>query len=88
MNCMLRPWQLYFLILAGWVNRQQQIVIEYLRATRRDAQVLSSQGSVRIMFHWLKRRLVAWVENRQRGEIARLHQEAMRLKQELERMTG
>ncbi|REJ93941.1 MAG: hypothetical protein DWQ34_09435 [Planctomycetota bacterium] len=40
------------------------------------------------MFHWLKRRLVGWVENRQRGEIARLQQEAMRLKQELERTTG
>ena len=25
------PWQLYFLILTGWVNRQQQLVIEYLR---------------------------------------------------------
>jgi len=24
----LYPWQLYFLILAGWVNRQQQLVIE------------------------------------------------------------
>ena len=29
MNFFLQPWQLYFLILAGWVNRQQQIVIEY-----------------------------------------------------------
>ena len=26
-----QPWQFYFLILAGWVNRQQQEVIEYLR---------------------------------------------------------
>ena len=31
MNFFLQPWQLYFLILAGWVNRQQQIVIEYLK---------------------------------------------------------
>ncbi len=30
MNFILQPWQLYFLILAGWVNRQQQFVIEYL----------------------------------------------------------
>jgi hypothetical protein len=30
MNFFLQPWQLYFLILAGWVNRQQQIAIEYL----------------------------------------------------------
>ncbi len=31
MDITLNPWQLYFLILAGWVNRQQQIVIDYLR---------------------------------------------------------
>ena len=30
MNFILHTWQLYFLILAGWVNRQQQFVIEYL----------------------------------------------------------
>ena len=27
-----QPWQLYFVILAGWVHRQQQYVIEYLIA--------------------------------------------------------
>ena len=31
MRFILHPWQLYFLILAGWINRQQQEVIEYLR---------------------------------------------------------
>jgi hypothetical protein len=32
MEFILQPWQFYFLILAGWVNRQQQQVInEYLR---------------------------------------------------------
>ena len=31
MEFTLHPWQLYFLILAGWVNRQQQTVIDYLR---------------------------------------------------------
>jgi putative transposase len=31
MNFVLQPWQLLLLILAGWVNRQQQAVIEYLR---------------------------------------------------------
>ena len=40
------------------------------------------------MFPWLKRRLVAWVEDRQRLEIARLQQETMRLKEEIERTTG
>jgi hypothetical protein len=31
MNFVLQPWQLPFVILAGWVNRQQQEVIQYLR---------------------------------------------------------
>ena len=31
MSFVLQPWQLYFVILAGWINRQQQIVIDYLR---------------------------------------------------------
>ena len=31
MNFILQPWQLYFLILVGWINRRQQEVIEYLR---------------------------------------------------------
>ena len=30
MSFILQPWQLLFLILAGWVNRQQQEIIEYL----------------------------------------------------------
>ena len=36
------PWQLCFLILAGWVYSQQQFVIEYLRT---ENQVFSKQ-------HW------------------------------------
>jgi hypothetical protein len=31
----LPPWQLFLLILAGWVNRQQQDVIEYLLTENR-----------------------------------------------------
>jgi hypothetical protein len=31
----LQPWQLLFLVLAGWVNPRQQEVIEYLRAENR-----------------------------------------------------
>ena len=31
MNSVLQPWQLFFMILAGWVNREQQETIEYLR---------------------------------------------------------
>jgi putative transposase len=31
MNFVLQPWQLLLAILAGWSNRQQQEIIEYLR---------------------------------------------------------
>ena len=31
----LHPWQLLLLILAGWINRQQQDVIEYLLSENR-----------------------------------------------------
>jgi putative transposase len=31
MNFILHPWQLLLLILAGWVNRQQQAIIEFQR---------------------------------------------------------
>ena len=30
MNFTLQPWQPYLVILAGWVHRQQQFVIEHL----------------------------------------------------------
>ncbi len=32
MNFVLRPWQLFFLILSGWVNRRQQEIIEFQNA--------------------------------------------------------
>ncbi|MCO6045476.1 hypothetical protein NG895_16315 [Aeoliella sp. ICT_H6.2] len=31
MQFILQPWQLYLTLLAGWMNREQQQVIEYLR---------------------------------------------------------
>jgi putative transposase len=31
MNFILQPWQLLLVTLAGWINRQQQEVLEYLR---------------------------------------------------------
>jgi hypothetical protein len=40
------------------------------------------------MFRWITRRLVAWVEERQRREIARLHLKTMQFKEEVERTTG
>jgi hypothetical protein len=36
MEFVLRPWHLYLLVLAGWINRQQQEVVEYLRTEIRN----------------------------------------------------
>jgi hypothetical protein len=35
MRFILHPWHLLLLILAGWVNREQQDVIDYLNAENR-----------------------------------------------------
>jgi len=40
------------------------------------------------MLKWLKQQLIDWAEERQRREIARLQQQTLRLKEELERKTG
>jgi len=57
MNFILQPWQLLLLILAGWVNRQQQEVIEYLRT---ENQVLKEKlGKRRILLNDDQRRRLA-----------------------------
>ena len=57
MNFILHPWQLLLLILAGWVNRQQQEVIEYLRT---ENQVLKEKlGKRRILLNDNQRRRLA-----------------------------
>ena len=38
MNFIFQPWHLVLIILTGWVNRQQQEVIEYLRTEKSGAQ--------------------------------------------------
>ena len=40
------------------------------------------------MLTWLRKRLLAWVENHQQAEIARLRAESKRLSEEYERATG
>ena len=40
MTFVLQPWQMYLVILAGWIHRQQQEVIEYLRT---ENQVLNEK---------------------------------------------
>ena len=41
MNFALRPWQFFFLILSGWVNRQQQEIIDF-----QNAQIQTLMDSV------------------------------------------
>jgi hypothetical protein len=57
MNFVLQPWQLLLVILAGWINRQQQEVLEYLRT---ENQVLKeSHGKKRIPLTDNQRRRLA-----------------------------
>jgi hypothetical protein len=42
MRFVLQPWQLFVLILASWINRQQQDAIEYLLI-----QKIGSENAVR-----------------------------------------
>ena len=57
MELILQPWQLLLVILAGWVNRQQQEVIEYLRT---ENQVLQEKlGRKRILLTDDQRRRLA-----------------------------
>ncbi len=49
MNFLLQPWHVLLAILAGWVNRQQQQAIEYLRT---ENQVLKERlGKQRILLN-------------------------------------
>src|SRR6266446_6696650 len=57
MNFILQPWQLLLVILAGWVHRQQQEVIDYLRT---ENQVLKEKlGKRRILLSDDQRRRLA-----------------------------
>ena len=57
MNFVLQPWQLYFVILAGWINRQQQEAFEYVRT---ENQVLKElHGEKRIVLNDDQRRRLA-----------------------------
>ena len=54
MSFVLNPWQLYIGILFGWVNRQQQEAIDYLRT---ENQVLKEMlGKNRTLLNDAQRR--------------------------------
>ena len=57
MKLILQPWHLYFVILSGWINRQQQEVIDYLRT---ENKVLKEKlGKKRILLNDDQRRRLA-----------------------------
>ena len=57
MKLILQPWQLMLIILASWVNRQQQEIIEYLRAE--NAVLKEKLGKKRILLTDDQRRRLA-----------------------------
>ena len=57
MNFILQPWQLFFLILAGWINRYQQQVIDFY--VSQTQALLESQGKKRILLNDDQRRVLA-----------------------------
>ena len=54
---LLQPWQLLLLVLAGWVNRHQQDVVEYLLAENRVMR--QKLGNRRILLNDEQRRMLA-----------------------------
>ncbi|MDE0866299.1 MAG: integrase core domain-containing protein [Rubripirellula sp.] len=61
MKFILQPWQLMLIILASWVNRQQQEVIEYLRTE--NAVLKEKIGKKRILLTGDQRRRLAVKRN-------------------------
>ncbi len=57
MSFILQPWQLYLVIFAGWINREQQQVIEYLRTE--NAVLMEKLGKKRILLNDDQRRRLA-----------------------------
>ena len=57
MNFILQPWQFFFAILAGWVHREQQEAIDYLRTE--NAVLKELYGRKRILLNDDQRRRLA-----------------------------
>ena len=57
MTFILQPWQLFFLVLSGWVNRHQQQMIDFY--VSQTEALLESQGKKRILLNDDQRRVLA-----------------------------
>ena len=57
MSFLLQPWQLFFMVLASWVHREQQKIIEFYQ-TQLEA-MMKAQGKKRILLSDDQRRLLA-----------------------------
>ena len=57
MKFVLKPWQFVLIVLAGWMNREQQEVIEYLRTE--NAVLREERGKRRILLSDDQRRRMA-----------------------------
>ena len=57
MSFILQPWQFYAVILVGWLNREQQKIIEFYQ-TQLDA-LMKAQGKKRLLLTDDQRRLLA-----------------------------
>jgi len=68
MNFVLQPWQFYVVYLAGWLNREQQEIIDFYRL--QVEALLELQGKKRILLTDDQRRLLA-VKGKALGRKAR-----------------
>jgi transposase InsO family protein len=57
MSFILQPWQLFFMILASWVHREQQKIIEFYQAELKA--LMDAQGKKRLLLTDDQRRLLA-----------------------------
>ena len=55
MNSILQPWQLLFMILAGWLNREQQETIEYLPTENQVLKEKSGKNRILLSDDWRRR---------------------------------
>ena len=57
LSFILQPWQLFFMILASWVHREQQKIIEFYQAELKA--LMDAQGKKRLLLTDDQRRLLA-----------------------------